>query len=47
MDEKTTRIEIIDKKLAIAGWNVKDPTQVIEELDIEINPKVSAIIKLK
>jgi type I restriction enzyme R subunit len=32
--EAQTRSEFIDKQLALSGWNVKDPTQVIEEFDI-------------
>ncbi|MFH0784794.1 MAG: DEAD/DEAH box helicase family protein [Pseudomonadota bacterium] len=32
--ETQTRSELIDKQLASAGWNVKDPTQVVEEFDI-------------
>ncbi|UBF30778.1 DEAD/DEAH box helicase family protein (plasmid) [Kovacikia minuta CCNUW1] len=32
--EKQTRIELIDQLLAQSGWNVKDPTQVVEEFDI-------------
>ena len=32
--EALTRIEIIDQQLAQSGWNVKDPTQVVEEFDI-------------
>lgn len=32
--EAQTRSEIIDQQLAQSGWNVKDPTQVIEEFDI-------------
>lgn len=32
--EAQTRSALIDKQLAQAGWNVKDPTQVIEEFDI-------------
>lgn len=35
-NEKTTRIELINKKLLDARWDVKDPTQVIEEFDIEV-----------
>lgn len=31
--EAQTRSELIDQQLAQAGWNVKDPTQVIEEFD--------------
>ncbi len=34
--EAQTRSELIDKQLAQSGWNVNDPTQVIEELDILI-----------
>lgn len=32
--EAQTRSEDIDKQLAKSGWNVKDPTQVVEEFDI-------------
>ncbi len=32
--EAQTRSELIDRLLAQSGWNVKDPTQVIEEFDI-------------
>ncbi len=32
--EALTRSELIDQKLAWSGWNVKDPTQVVEEFDI-------------
>lgn len=35
--EKQTRSERIDKLLLAAGWNVKDPTQVVEEYDIPVN----------
>ncbi|MCD6565903.1 MAG: hypothetical protein J7K53_08155 [Bacteroidales bacterium] len=34
MNEAQTRREIIDKRLAKAGWDVKDPSMVTEELDI-------------
>ncbi len=34
--EKQTRIELIDINLALAGWNVSDPSQVVQELDIYI-----------
>ena len=34
--EAETRQEIIDKRLALAAWNVKDPSQVTEELDIDL-----------
>ncbi|MEI7690568.1 MAG: DEAD/DEAH box helicase family protein [bacterium] len=36
INEAKTRQEIIDKRLAKAGWNVKDPSQVTSELDIWI-----------
>ncbi|GAA0700480.1 DEAD/DEAH box helicase family protein [Dyella marensis] len=32
--EALTRSELIDQKLAWSGWNVKDPTQVVEEFGI-------------
>lgn len=32
--EAQTRVELIDRQLSQSGWNVKDPTQVIEEFDI-------------
>lgn len=32
--ELQTRADHIDRLLAAAGWNVKDPTQVVEEYDI-------------
>ena len=32
--ESQTRSELIDSQLAVAGWDVKDLTQVIEEFDI-------------
>jgi len=32
--ESQTRSELIDRLLAQSGWNVKDPTQVVEEFDI-------------
>lgn len=32
--EAQTRAELIDLQLAVSGWNVKDPTQVVEEFDI-------------
>ena len=35
-NEQQTRIELIDKMLLQANWNVKDPTQVIEEFDIPV-----------
>ncbi|MFH2059832.1 MAG: DEAD/DEAH box helicase family protein [Pseudomonadota bacterium] len=35
--EKQTRAELIDKQLAKAGWNVNDPTQVVQEYDILVD----------
>jgi type I restriction enzyme, R subunit len=32
--EAQTRSELIDQQLALSGWNVKDPTQVVEEFNI-------------
>lgn len=32
--EAQTRAELIDTLLAISGWNVNVPTQVVEEFDI-------------
>lgn len=32
--EVQTRADLIDQQLASSGWNVKDPTQVVEEFDI-------------
>lgn len=32
--EAHTRKEIIDQRLLKAGWNINDPSQVTEELDI-------------
>ncbi len=32
--EALTRSELIDKQLELSGWNVTDPTQVVEEFDI-------------
>jgi type I restriction enzyme, R subunit len=40
--EKDTRQQIIDKRLARAGWDVKDPSQVTEELDIIVDRKKAA-----
>ena len=33
-NEAQTRKEIIDKRLKVAGWDVMDPSQVTQELDI-------------
>lgn len=36
MDEAKTRQEVIDHRLGLAGWDVWDASQVIQELDIEL-----------
>ncbi|MCP4683258.1 MAG: DEAD/DEAH box helicase family protein [Desulfobacterales bacterium] len=40
--ETQTRQDIIDKRLLKAGWNVKDPSQVTEELDIYVGNPVQS-----
>lgn len=35
-NESHTRKEIIDKRLKLAGWNINDHTQVVEEFDISV-----------
>jgi type I restriction enzyme R subunit len=35
--EKDTRAELIDNQLQKAGWNVNDPTQVVQEYDILVD----------
>ena len=37
MNEAETRKDIIDKRLKLAGWNVNDRSQVIEEFDIIVD----------
>ncbi|MFC2079517.1 DEAD/DEAH box helicase family protein [Candidatus Bipolaricaulota bacterium] len=39
LNEAQTRARYIDTQLALAGWNVKDRSQVIEELEIHLDPK--------
>jgi type I restriction enzyme R subunit len=36
--EHQTRQDIIDLALEASGWNLKDPTQVVEEFDILVKP---------
>ena len=36
LHEAETRRQLIDEKLRLAGWNVQDPSQVIQELDIDL-----------
>lgn len=38
-NEAETRAKLIDKQLEIAGWNIDDPTQVIQEFDIILGNK--------
>lgn len=37
--EKQTRIELIDNQLLRAGWKVNDPTSVVQEFDIIVEPR--------
>jgi len=34
--ESDTRQQLIDRRLGLAGWNVEDPSQIIQELDIYV-----------
>jgi type I restriction enzyme, R subunit len=36
-NEKYTRQEIIDAKMLLAGWNVQDTSQVVEEFSINVS----------
>ncbi|MBU4318203.1 MAG: hypothetical protein KKF30_13145 [Proteobacteria bacterium] len=36
--EKQTRIELIDAALEAAGWNVGEPSHVVQEYDIVVDP---------
>jgi len=47
LNESETRQQIIDKRLARAGWNVKDPSEVTEELDIVVDQKIAAETRSK
>jgi len=38
LTEAQTRAERIDKQLQLAGWNLDDRTEVIQELEIKLNP---------
>ena len=42
LSEAETRIELIDRRLALAGWHVKDHAQVIEELEIHLRADQTA-----
>ncbi len=35
--EADTRQQLIDGRLRLAGWDVRDPSQVIQELEIPSN----------
>jgi len=37
LTEAETRAKLIDEKLRLAGWNVRDTSQVIQELDIDLS----------
>lgn len=37
LNEAQTRRRIIDKRLALAGWDVRDAAQVTQELDIDLH----------
>ena len=38
MDEATTRQTLIDPALRLAGWDIENPSQVITELAMKIDP---------
>jgi type I restriction enzyme, R subunit len=40
--EQQTRIELIDAALETAGWSVGDPSQVVLEYDIVVDPVLAA-----
>jgi type I restriction enzyme R subunit len=40
--EQQTRIELIDAALEAAGWKVGDPSQVVMEYDIVVDPELAA-----
>ena len=35
--EQQTRVQLIDKQLEMAGWNIDDPIQVVKEYDILVD----------
>jgi len=41
--EEQTRKQLIDQKLHLAGWNVTDPSQVIQEVDIDLSAAGHAV----
>jgi len=42
LSEAETRVQLIDRRLALAGWHVKDHAQVIEELEIHLRADQTA-----
>lgn len=46
-NEATTRIELIDKQLAQAGWDVRDPSQVSIELALKYPPEGAGVVREK
>ncbi len=42
LTEAQTRVQLIDNRLALAGWHVKDHAQVIEELEIHLRADQTA-----
>ncbi len=45
LTEAQTRVQLIDKRLTLAGWNVKNHAQVIEELEIHLRSDQTAYPK--
>ena len=45
LTEAQTRVQLIDKRLAIADWHIKDHSQVIEELEIHLRGDQTAYPK--
>lgn len=43
--EADTRQQIIDQRLRLAGWNVDDPTQVIQELELYLDTGDRAAVR--
>lgn len=43
--EVDTRQHVIDARLHLAGWDVNDPTQVIQELDIYVGEGASGAVR--
>jgi len=40
LTEAETRRKLIDANLWLAGWDLRDPSQIIQELDIYLAPAV-------